>query len=48
MRENRWQQFDLVIVGCVLGLVLAGVAMIHSANRHRDGGHRLTGQIGRS
>jgi rod shape determining protein RodA len=31
MRENRWQQFDLVIVACVLGLVLAGVAMIHSA-----------------
>jgi rod shape determining protein RodA len=31
MRENRWQQFDLIIVACVLGLVLAGVAMIHSA-----------------
>jgi rod shape determining protein RodA len=31
MRESRWQQFDLVIVTCVLGLVLAGVAMIHSA-----------------
>src|SRR3954447_623433 len=31
MRENRWQQFDVVIVACVLGLVLAGVAMIHSA-----------------
>src|SRR5437588_2405765 len=31
MRESRWQQFDLVIVACVLGLVLAGVAMIHSA-----------------
>jgi len=31
MRENRWQQFDLVIVACVLGLVTAGVAMIHSA-----------------
>ncbi|MDQ3811373.1 MAG: FtsW/RodA/SpoVE family cell cycle protein, partial [Chloroflexota bacterium] len=31
MRENRWQQFDLVILGCVLGLVVAGVAMIHSA-----------------
>jgi len=31
MRENRWQQFDLVIVACVLGLVMAGVAMIHSA-----------------
>src|SRR5215472_6717110 len=31
MRESRWQQFDLAIVACVLGLVLAGVAMIHSA-----------------
>jgi len=31
MRESRWQQFDFVIVACVLGLVLAGVAMIHSA-----------------
>jgi rod shape determining protein RodA len=31
VRENRWQQFDLVIVACVLGLVIAGVAMIHSA-----------------
>src|SRR2546430_6871928 len=31
MRESRWQQFDLVIVACALGLVLAGVAMIHSA-----------------
>lgn len=31
MRESRWQQFDFVIVGCVLGLILAGVAMIHSA-----------------
>ncbi|HEY3059417.1 MAG TPA: FtsW/RodA/SpoVE family cell cycle protein [Chloroflexota bacterium] len=31
MRENRWQQFDLVIVACVFGLVIAGVAMIHSA-----------------
>jgi rod shape determining protein RodA len=31
MRESRWQQFDLVIVACVLGLILAGVAMIHSA-----------------
>ena len=31
MRENRWQQFDLVIVACVLALVLSGVAMIHSA-----------------
>src|SRR5579864_928561 len=31
MRESRWQQFDFVIIGCVLGLVLAGVAMIHSA-----------------
>src|SRR5579864_8222030 len=31
MRESRWQQFDFIIVACVLGLVLAGVAMIHSA-----------------
>src|SRR5204863_8066366 len=31
MRESRWQQFDFVIVACVLGLVLSGVAMIHSA-----------------
>ncbi len=31
MRESRWQQFDFAIVGCVIGLVLAGVAMIHSA-----------------
>src|SRR5919197_4354019 len=31
MRESRWQQFDFVIVGCVLGLIVAGVAMIHSA-----------------
>src|SRR5207244_11957972 len=31
MRESRWKQFDFVIVGCVLGLILAGVAMIHSA-----------------
>ena len=31
MRESRWQQFDFVIVACVLGLILAGVAMIHSA-----------------
>jgi rod shape determining protein RodA len=31
MRESRWQQFDVVIVACALGLVMAGVAMIHSA-----------------
>jgi rod shape determining protein RodA len=31
MRESRWQQFDFVIVACVLGLIMAGVAMIHSA-----------------
>src|SRR5260370_37626905 len=31
MKEGRWQQFDFVSVGCVLGLILAGVAMIHSA-----------------
>jgi rod shape determining protein RodA len=31
MRESRWQQFDFVIVACVLALILAGVAMIHSA-----------------
>src|SRR5215216_6315877 len=31
MRENRWQQFDIVIVGCAMGLILVGVAMIHSA-----------------
>ncbi len=31
MRESRWQQFDFVIIACVMGLVLAGVAMIHSA-----------------
>jgi len=31
VRESRWQQFDFIIVACVLGLVLAGVAMIHSA-----------------
>jgi rod shape determining protein RodA len=31
MRETRWQQFDFVIIACVLGLILAGVAMIHSA-----------------
>src|SRR6478672_8176558 len=31
MRESRWQQFDFVIVACVFGLILAGVAMIHSA-----------------
>jgi rod shape determining protein RodA len=31
MRESRWQQFDLVMVACAMGLILAGVAMIHSA-----------------
>src|SRR5919206_3780371 len=31
MRENRWQQFDVVIVACAFALVLTGVAMIHSA-----------------
>src|SRR5215470_11050914 len=31
MRENRWQQFDLVIVGCAMALALVGIAMIHSA-----------------
>src|SRR4030081_178086 len=31
MRESRWQQFNFGIVACVLGLILAGVAMIHSA-----------------
>src|SRR3954453_23740014 len=31
MRESRWQQFDFVIVACAAGLILAGVAMIHSA-----------------
>jgi rod shape determining protein RodA len=31
VRESRWQQFDFLIVGCVLGLVAAGLAMIHSA-----------------
>jgi rod shape determining protein RodA len=31
VRESRWQQFDFVIVACVLGLIMAGVAMIHSA-----------------
>src|SRR3954465_6634609 len=31
MRETRWQQFDFAIVFCALGLILAGVAMIHSA-----------------
>jgi rod shape determining protein RodA len=31
MRENRWQQFDVVIVACALALVVTGVAMIHSA-----------------
>jgi rod shape determining protein RodA len=31
MRESRWQQFDFVIVACAMGLILAGVAMIHSA-----------------
>jgi rod shape determining protein RodA len=31
MRENRWQQFDLVIVGCAMALAMVGVAMIHSA-----------------
>src|SRR5437868_13708244 len=31
MRENRWQQFDLVILGCAMALVLVGVALIHSA-----------------
>lgn len=31
MRESRWQQFDFIIVAAVLGLVAAGVAMIHSA-----------------
>ncbi|MBV9172507.1 MAG: rod shape-determining protein RodA [Chloroflexi bacterium] len=31
MRESRWQQFDFAIVACVFGLVVAGVAMIHSA-----------------
>jgi cell division protein FtsW (lipid II flippase) len=31
MRENRWQQFDLVILGSALALVVVGVAMIHSA-----------------
>jgi rod shape determining protein RodA len=31
MRENRWQQFDVVIVGCAMGLIMVGVAMIHSA-----------------
>ncbi|GAC1318949.1 MAG: rod shape-determining protein RodA [Chloroflexota bacterium] len=31
MRESRWQQFDFIIIAAVLGLVAAGVAMIHSA-----------------
>ncbi len=31
MRENRWQQFDLVILACAMALALVGVAMIHSA-----------------
>jgi rod shape determining protein RodA len=31
MRESRWQQFDFFIVACVFGLIMAGVAMIHSA-----------------
>src|ERR1700704_5437221 len=31
MRESRWQQFDFIIVACVLGLILAGLALIHSA-----------------
>jgi rod shape determining protein RodA len=32
VRESRWQQFDFAIVACALGLILAGVAMIHSAS----------------
>src|SRR5207302_9815535 len=31
MHENRWQQFDLVILGCAMALAMVGVAMIHSA-----------------
>ncbi len=31
IRESRWQQFDLVILGVSLMLVFMGVAMIHSA-----------------
>jgi rod shape determining protein RodA len=31
MRENRLQQFDFVIVACVVALIVTGVAMIHSA-----------------
>jgi rod shape determining protein RodA len=31
VRENRWQQFDVVIVACAMALALVGVAMIHSA-----------------
>jgi rod shape determining protein RodA len=31
MRENRWQQFDFVLIACLLALVLTGLAMIHSA-----------------
>src|ERR687884_2119688 len=31
MRENRWQQFDVVIVAAATALVVTGVAMIHSA-----------------
>jgi rod shape determining protein RodA len=31
MRESRWQQFDVVILGCAVALVVYGVAMIHTA-----------------
>ncbi len=31
MRESRWQQFDFVILGVAIALILIGVAMIHSA-----------------
>lgn len=31
MRESRWQQFDFIIIACVVLLVALGIAMIHSA-----------------
>lgn len=31
MRESRWQQFDFVLLGCVVALAAIGLAMIQSA-----------------
>lgn len=31
MRERRWQQFDFLLLGCALALVVIGILSVHSA-----------------